>query len=56
MLTDFLRTTVKGVTSLRALTEGWTGLIRHVCDTPRARESRSLNDLTTLQANSAALS
>ena len=56
MLTDLLRTTVKGVTSLRAVTENWTGLIRHVCDTPRARESRSLNDLQALQANSATLS
>lgn len=56
MLTDSLRITVKGVNSLRPLTENWTGLIRHVCDTPRVRQHRSLHDLKTLQARFAALS
>jgi len=56
MLTEFLCTTVKGVISLRALTDNWTSLSRHICDTPRARRRRSLDDLKTLKTNYPALS
>ena len=56
MLTDLLCTTVKGVTTIRAWTEHCTSLSRHICDTPRARRRRSLDDLKTLKANYPALS
>jgi len=56
MLTDLLCTTVKGVTALRALAGHWSGLRRHICDTPRARQRRSLNDLNALKTNYSALS
>ncbi len=50
MLSDNLRMTVKGVIGLHALTDNWSSLSRHICDTPRRRKRRHLGQLKTLNA------
>ena len=56
MLTEFLRTTIKGVSTLRALIDSWDSLSRHICDSPRTRHRRNLSDLQTLENNYQSLS
>ena len=56
MLTEFLRTAIKGVIPLRALIDNWDSLSRHICDSPRARHRRNLSDLKTFENHYRSLS
>ncbi len=48
--------TIKGAVSIHALTNNAPALARYICDTPRARERRTLDGLSTFTANYPSLS
>ena len=56
MLRDWLDSAVKGVISIEALTNNWQAMQRHICDTPRVRKRRSLEDLETFNTKLQSLS
>jgi hypothetical protein len=56
MLCDCLQNAVKGVVSIDAITNNWPAMARHICDTPRARTRRRIDDLETFNTKLHSLS
>jgi len=56
MLCDWLDITVKGVTSIDTIINNWLAMARHICDTPRARKRRRLDDIETFNTKRHTLS
>jgi hypothetical protein len=56
MLCDWLQNAVKGVVSIGAVIGNWPAMARHICDTPRARKRRRLDDLETFNTKLHSLS
>ena len=56
MWAEYLASAIKGMISLRGLCAETTGLMRYLCDSPRKRRRRAIQQLPTLAAAMSLLS